>query len=1137
MKKPTAAALLCLLFLFARAENFTVSSNADSGPGSFREALLLAAANGTASYDTIRFNLADLTEAGRTIAYTTKLPELSSKLVIDGTTQPGMPVGVSNAKVILKAGSPYLYVGLVLLRASQVELYGLCFTDIPRDPDLSFSGAIYGYAASDVVIGKPGKGNLFYNCGLGIHFSGLYANRDSLNQRLTVQGNIFGLVGDGETAQSNFQDALFENSTDVLVGGDSGSEANYFTAWQEGIKVFSFNYSNAPFTDAGFFRIRGNYFGLSYRTQKSIATTQAISAEGWMFPTQVSLDIQNNDLRNSSILLQRIDPRFTIKGNRIQIIWINWCKSGVIGGPGDERNFIGPNSQYAGVNVYQSDTITITRNVIFCNAKGISLAQAPWPLITINSITDTEVRGASNTFATVEVFGLDTCTGQCQNGTVFLGSTKADANGEWVLPISFKGVISATATLPSGKTSEFAAARLNTRFVTVKQPGCGNKNGAIEGALLESGTEAYWEDQNGNMVGTSLDLTGVGPGAYRLVGKLGNSSCKTVSPFFFLYDTPKPQLSAGDLVLSQPACGAPNGKIEYRNGLNPNWLYWWYKDGVLFDSSNAGALAGLAPGTYALVVRSKADTACKSSPVEVVLKNPNGPSLNTADVVVSPAVCGNNNGSIKGITAINTTGTIHVAWLDSLNKVVGSNFDLQNAGPGNYRLRFKDEGGCDTLFTAFFSIAATGLITFDTTRMVVAPAKCSGEGGSIRGIKITGGEKYVWKNTATQAVAGSTPDIDNLPAGLYQLTVTNNDGCSKTLPPVEVPQASFQSIAVLESRAVVATCGQPNGFVHVQRFSRDTGLYTFRWIDSATRQTVSRSTQLNNIYNGTYLLFAKDASGCEQQILNALLIGSPLPSFDYTGLRITPDNCLSGSGAIQGVTVKNLSNGTAAYAWINSNGETVGRSRDINGLPQGTYRLQVMDPAGCTVTSQPIVVASTTGMLPPPQYDAQTILKNTSATLQVKNHRPGTYRLYPDPSAVSVVQENGTGVFTTPVLNTDQTFYVRYDNGVCRSELVAVQVKVVDKTAVYVPTAFTPNGDGRNDVLKPVTYGRIKPVYFTIYNRWGQVIFTTTDFSKGWDGRINGQPVETGVYVWTVKAVDESNGHTLSEKGTVTVVR
>ena len=85
-------------------------------------------------------------------------------------------------------------------------------------------------------------------------------------------------------------------------------------------------------------------------------------------------------------------------------------------------------------------------------------------------------------------------------------------------------------------------------------------------------------------------------------------------------------------------------------------------------------------------------------------------------------------------------------------------------------------------------------------------------------------------------------------------------------------------------------------------------------------------------------------------------------------------------------------------------------------------------------------------------------------------------------------------------------------------------------------TAFTPNGDGLNDLARPICVGIRKINYFTIYNRWGQIVFTTNQDRQGWNGIYNGMPQGSSVFVWVVSAEDY-NGLQYFDKGTVTLIR
>ena len=99
-----------------------------------------------------------------------------------------------------------------------------------------------------------------------------------------------------------------------------------------------------------------------------------------------------------------------------------------------------------------------------------------------------------------------------------------------------------------------------------------------------------------------------------------------------------------------------------------------------------------------------------------------------------------------------------------------------------------------------------------------------------------------------------------------------------------------------------------------------------------------------------------------------------------------------------------------------------------------------------------------------------------------------------------------------------------------------IKIKVYKGPEIYVPGAFTPNGDGLNDILKAIPIGMKEFSFFSIYNRYGQVIFTTKNANTGWDGKIKGVEQDPAVFVWMAKAIDYK-GNVVLRKGTVTLIR
>lgn len=126
---------------------------------------------------------------------------------------------------------------------------------------------------------------------------------------------------------------------------------------------------------------------------------------------------------------------------------------------------------------------------------------------------------------------------------------------------------------------------------------------------------------------------------------------------------------------------------------------------------------------------------------------------------------------------------------------------------------------------------------------------------------------------------------------------------------------------------------------------------------------------------------------------------------------------------------------------------------------------------------------------------------------------PGTSFLASTPGLYYLKQANECGVYTDSI---------KLTKGIC---------------AFSIPNAFTPNGDGRNDVFKALFYGEVQSFSLKIFNRWGQEIYSTVELQKGWDGRVNGKLQETGTYVYlvTYKMVNEGSPQVL--RGSLTLVR
>lgn len=122
------------------------------------------------------------------------------------------------------------------------------------------------------------------------------------------------------------------------------------------------------------------------------------------------------------------------------------------------------------------------------------------------------------------------------------------------------------------------------------------------------------------------------------------------------------------------------------------------------------------------------------------------------------------------------------------------------------------------------------------------------------------------------------------------------------------------------------------------------------------------------------------------------------------------------------------------------------------------------------------------------------------------------------------------------ILQKDQTYRLTLTSPEGCEDQDDVSIKVYEGPEFYVPNAFTPNNDGRNDIFRVIAAGVPKLDFFCIWNRWGQEIFRSADLPGGWDGTWQGQPAPAATYVWMVQGVDYT-GRRFSKKGTVTLIR
>lgn len=1071
--------LLVLSSPLSYADTFIVTSNADSGPGTLREAIDNANANGSAVTDYIYFNIAQPVFNLRIIDVVTELPALSSNLIIDGTTQPGAAYGTTEAKIcVRKLTYAPIFSMLKIENAQHVQIYGMLlyygywqglFTTPAR------SWQLYGInitKSSDIVIGGPGKGNVITGAEHGIYsYSDGCAN-------VTIRSNYlahsaFYSSGDVDSPVLMSECAItLGNVKDIFIGGPQPADGNIFGGGKGAINIDS---KNA--TGNGLIRIQHNLFARKYDKVTIIPTYDFWDSDinigrssnnpvNWTLSHNADYQVEllDNDIPSDVAIGYTSDSLIVLRnkflydgrthGGKLDIFQVG---PGLIGGDDPANANVFMNKKFgfaqASINIAEAGAITVLKNIFTCNSTlGSTLSvynsANKVPFAQVDITTPAGVTGRATPNARVDLYYDDECTA-CE-GKAFIATLQADAAGNWTYAGLITGTVIATAT-KNGYTSQFSFPMFDHTNKKVVQPSCGLKNGSITGIIPEGAEAWFWINyRTGDTASKTIDLLNAGPGEYGLYGVHGGTCIYPMSQSITLDDvTPVIIFPPGNI--KQPACGLSNGAITgMRLGyIQHSKLEWKNESGQVV--SNQVDLYNLPPGKYTFYA-TDLNAGCTAVSPTYELINQSGASLNTGAVQIVPTTCGKANGSITGITAANVTGTPFIQWVDALNKTVGNGYDLLNVPSGTYRFKFKDQGSCDTSIRTFTINAQT---TFSP-------------------ITVTG--------------------------------FTTKDG----------------------------TCDQAAASINIQAFSVSPAGYTFKWVNAASGAAVGNGVAVSSLPGGTYQLFATDINNCEEKIFTTTVKVLPKPSFDYSSVSISNDQCDLHEGAITSLKINGLIT-PATYSWFDENGSQVGNTASLQKMPAGTYYLQVTDGGACTVKSNPFTILNTNPALPAPTYTDLTISRHSDATLTVKNPSPGDYKLFTDASGAALSQQNATGNFTLAAVPSDITVYIQQERGSCKSQLVPVSIKVVDRSYFTISNAFTPNRDGKNDQLSLRVKGYIDVNYFRIYNRWGQMIYETKKLNDGWDGRWNGVLQPAGTYVWIAEGKDLL-GNTIYDKGSFVLI-
>jgi gliding motility-associated-like protein len=761
--------------------------------------------------------------------------------------------------------------------------------------------------------------------------------------------------------------------------------------------------------------------------------------------------------------------------------------------------------------------------------------------------------------------GVTSCTKATVNiPAAYNGLTNFQYGFRWVNSDSGNGVdppfaidsisIKATSSTPGCPTVQNVTVTSAGSFSLTGAPtnaSCGSNNGSATANPSPAGAYTYkWSDGQ-----TTQTATGLAAGSYTVIVSAGACSDTAIVT---VANSGGPSVTS---TITDPKCNGNTGTAvaNVTGGVSP-YTYNWSPSGGTNATAN-----GLAAGSYTCTITDK--NGCISLDT-ITVKQPAAITANTSGT--TPANCGSSNGTAS-VTASGGTGALTYSWAPS----GGTNATANNLVAGSYTCTVTDANGCSK--TTIASVSNTG---GPTSTIASTSPKCNGGTGSaIASITTgTGPFSYTWTPACTHFDSSAT----NLSAGTYTCTVTDKNGCI-TNDTVTINQP----IAITGTTNITnASCGASNGSV-ILTASGGTGAFTYSWNSGQTTSSV------NNLPAGSYTCTVTDANGCPKQI-TALInnIGAPTITtsqnneqcfgdnngsatvnasggtspYTYSwspsgGTNATATNLGAGTytcvitdskGCITDDTVKinqptaltstvtpvaascgkpgtatvapNGGTGPYTYSWS----PTGGTGATASGLAAGNYTCTVTDANGC---KQLLNTAITGNAGPIVSISSDTII-NSGASVNIFATGGGTYLWSPSTGLGCNTCSTTTA---DPTKNTTYCVLVTDSTGCADSTCMTIDV-ILPCGNIFVPDAFSPNGDHEND-LECVYGGCIETINFSIFDRWGNKVFETTDpLNNCWDGKYKGQIMNTGIFVYYLNAV-LTNGSTVTKKGNITLVR
>ena len=525
-------------------------------------------------------------------------------------------------------------------------------------------------------------------------------------------------------------------------------------------------------------------------------------------------------------------------------------------------------------------------------------------------------------------------------------------------------------------------------------------------------------------------------------------------------------------------------------------------------SNNNGVFTNLQAGNYTVNVLDAAGCGISSS---TTITGAN--AINVITNTIQPTCNGSANGTVIDIATGGAGGFNYVLNPGNINNNTGI---FSNLSAGNYTVIATDANACTTVNTITLSQPNPITITNFSLQNIV----CAGSNGGIVTINVGGGTGTINYSLNGSANTNTIGFFGNLSSGNYVVTAIDAQGCTVS----SAFNISAPNPIIINNILVKQPGCSPNndGEIIINAVGGTGQLnYSINGINFST------TSNFNSLTSNIYTITVKDAKGCTATSTTEL-ISNNAPAF-----IATTSNDVTCYNSSDGEIIALASNGSIPILnYSLSPGGTTNTTGIFSNLSAGNYTVTVVDMNACSNIT--ILTVNTPNEL---KFESINSIAddcrsgNNAKIIASTSGGTNLITYYLEPNNI----QNNSGIFSD--LGYGNYKITAKDANGCSVATIIIIVEKVCCENVFVPNAFSPNNDGKNDELNLLNKNGINLDQFIIVNRWGNVVFEAQHIDDRWDGKYKSVDAELGTYFYLLKYTCSSTNKSYLYKGDILLIR